>query len=489
MNRLMYCAAICALFVATSAARAAIIINEFSYDDIDAASGTDSREFVELYNNGPAAVDISGWILIGRDPTTVNPTTTVPAATSIAAGGYYVFANAGTLNLNQTLAANFLENDIESIEIRDAANVLQDAAMYETNKGMAGNLTGSGLPAEVGPGIFGNSQTWKAGNNAFASQGRFVDGRDTNNNGRDFGIRPSTPGSSNNSGFMTFYSPPDPTGQVVGTDVAGLTGAFVHARYIDPTVADTNNTNAIAPAPTTGNRAMIAWDMTGGGNGVTSNQVFSTTQGGFRISAYLDTRPLPQNNDGTVDVLGREESIYGIGGGDMLTNFSDLGGNLAIGPSTAPAADTALGTTGIAWVYEKSAVNGATPATEVLYLVDANDGGDSDVGGTAPLDWTILQTIDISGLASAWYDLGISVDALGNGVATFNGNTFNFTTSPNMHSGAFNIGYREGLTIQGQPNPAIPVALMRPPTFTVPEPGTLMLVALGLVSLGAWRRR
>jgi hypothetical protein len=40
-------------------ARAAIIINEFSYDD----GGTDDKEFVELYNNGGAAVDISGWTL------------------------------------------------------------------------------------------------------------------------------------------------------------------------------------------------------------------------------------------------------------------------------------------------------------------------------------------------------------------------------------------------------------------------------------------
>jgi hypothetical protein len=95
-------------------ARAAVIINEFVYDD----NSTDDREFVELYNSGPGAVDISGWTVIGRDVTTVNPSATIPAATILPAGGYYVLSNVGVLNSNQTVAANFLENDIESIELR-----------------------------------------------------------------------------------------------------------------------------------------------------------------------------------------------------------------------------------------------------------------------------------------------------------------------------------------------------------------------------------
>jgi hypothetical protein len=489
MRRIMNCAAICALFFAPLSARAAIIINEIAYDDIDAVSGTDSREYVELYNNGGSAVDISGWTLIGRDVTTVNPSAVVPAATSIAAGGFYVFANTGTLNVNQVVAANFLENDIESIEIRDAANVLQDAAIYESNKGMSGNLVGSGLPAEVGPGIFGNSQSWKVGNNTLVSLARYVDGRDTNNNGRDFGLRPSTPGTSNHgAGLITLYSPPDPTGQTVGTDVAGLTGSFVHAKYIDPTVVDANNPNAIPAAPITGNRAIIAWDSSGGGNNVTSNQTFGTTQGAFSIYAYLNTSPLPQQtSSAAANIFGSELTSYGIGSGDALLNLTDLGGNVPITAATLPAADTANGLTGVHWVYERTAVNGATPATAFLYLVDANDGGDADVGGNTPLDWTILQAIDISGLASNWFTLGINIDALGNGVATFNGNNYAFTTSTNLHSSAFNAGYRENLNLLTD---VTPDALMRPATFTiVPEPSALALVMLGFISLGVWRRR
>lgn len=488
MSRFKWCAVLCAcLLMPKLAFSGPIVINEVAYDD----TGTDDREFVELYNGGAAPVDISGWILIGRDPTTVNPTTTVPAATILAPGAFYVFGNANVLNANQTLAVNFLENDNESVEIQDSTGALQDALIYESNKGMNGNLSGSGLPAEVGPGYFGNHQTIDA--NAVApllgsvSIGRYVDGRDTNNNGRDFGLRPSTPGTSNNTGFMNFYSPPDATGQTVGTDVAGLTGSFVNARYIDPTVADTNNPNVIPPAPTTGNRAIVMWDPSGGGNGATSQKVFNTTQGGFRIYAYLDTTDQPQNfNASNVNFTGSEITIYGIGGGDALTNLTDLAGNIGLGAATLPAAETANGFTGVAWVYERTAISGSIAATQMLYLVDANDGGDADLGGNTPLDWTILQAIDISGLASNWFELGISVDALGNGVATFNGSDYAFVTSPSLHSGAFNVGYRENLQLGAD---GTPDAIMRPATFTIPEPGTLVLCLLGFaVSMVARRR-
>jgi hypothetical protein len=184
---------------------------------------------------------------------------------------------------------------------------------------------------------------------------------------------------------------------------------------------------------------------------------------------------------------GSEVSIYGLGGGDPLNNLTDLGGNIGLAPATLPQAESANGTTGIAWVYERTAISGTTPATQMLYLVDANDGGDADLGGNTPLDWIILQAIDISGLPSDWYELGIRIDALGNGVATFNGTQYPFTTTAGLHGGAFNVTYRENLQIGTDTTPD---ALLRPPTFTlVPEPGTLTLVAMALAACAARRRR
>jgi hypothetical protein len=358
-----------------------------------------------------------------------------------------------------------------------------DTVSYETNKGPVA------APQE-GPGIWSNTNSPDAAVvplNVTVSQGRFVNGEDTDNNGRDWGMRPSTPGTSNNTGGMSHFLPSVPPSAMVGASVPGITGTFVNPRYIDPTVADANNPNAIAPAPSSQNRAIVAWDPAGGANSVTTNLVFPTANSGFTIFAYLDTSDQPQNsNSSGTRFTGSEITIYGVGGGDPFANLTDLGGNIGLAPATLPAAESANGTTGIAWVYERTAINSGTAATQMLYLVDANDGGDSDLGGNTPLGWTILQTIDLSAMASDWYILSIDIDPLGNGVANFNGTNYLFTASAAYHGGAFNIQYRENLQIGSD---GTPDALLRPPTFTyVPEPGTLVLAAIGLCGLQARRR-
>ena len=84
-----------------SGSLAAIIINEVVYDD----GGTDDREFVELYNSGPAAVDISNWIVRNSDtvapPGDNNADHTIPAGTSLAAGDYYVIGMTGVLEVKK----------------------------------------------------------------------------------------------------------------------------------------------------------------------------------------------------------------------------------------------------------------------------------------------------------------------------------------------------------------------------------------------------
>jgi hypothetical protein len=138
-----------------NAARAQVVINEIGYDD----AGTDNLEFVEFYNAGASPIDISGWQFTPRDPTALNLDVTIPVSTSIPAGGYCVIGHAAVASVNQVITGDFLENDIESAEIRDSAGTLIDAVMYETNKGITGNLIANGLPAETGPGWFGNNGT------------------------------------------------------------------------------------------------------------------------------------------------------------------------------------------------------------------------------------------------------------------------------------------------------------------------------------------
>lgn len=460
-----------------SIAHGQVVINEFAYDD----GGTDDREFVELFNAGTTAVDIGNWKIGGRDTgATANPSATIAGGTMLAPGAYYVIANTGVLNVNQVVAINFLENDQESIELLDATGALVDAVAYEANKGIAFT---SGFASQVGPGIWGNNQASDIAGTPLVpsnSLGRFVDGRDTGNNGRDFGMRVATPGAANNPVNITQYVVPDLSAAAVGSAVPNYAYSYVPPRVIDPTVVDGNNLNAI-PALPGGGKAIIAWDPSGGGNGVAAGETFNTGQARFDIKAYFDTRDLPlMYNASNVTFRGTEMTVYGIGNGDGLGNFTDLSGLMT-------AADSANGTTGIAWIYEKVGETGTGlgDVSEKLYLVDANDGGDAGTGGVTPLDWTILATVDLSAVSSDWYDLGISIDANGNGTAYFNDQFFNFATT-GFHSGAFNVAYRENTQFGAD---GTPDAVLRPPTFAaVPEPGTA-LAGAALAALSTLRRR
>ena len=62
---------------------------------------TPNQQFVELYNAGKAAANVSGWQLqytsaaAGRSGTTITTLATLPSGTSIAPGGYYLIGGAG----------------------------------------------------------------------------------------------------------------------------------------------------------------------------------------------------------------------------------------------------------------------------------------------------------------------------------------------------------------------------------------------------------
>ncbi len=498
MNRLLCCVLIGVVFGLRANARADVVINEFVYDD----GSTDDREFVELYNNGLSPAGIGGWTLGGQDQVGPNSTVTITAGATINPGGFYVIGRTGVPNVNQIVtaagAAGFWENDSETLELRNAG-VLQDAVVYESNKGNTYQNNGghgvlpADVAAQVGPGIWGNNQSVDLPGTPLlssASLARYVDGRDTNNNGRDFGFRTSTPGAPNSPVTVTQYTPPDISSTPVGTELPNFAYCFTAPHVIDPSIADAYNPNPIPHAPSSANRAIVVGDSTSdGGNGVSASQTFATSQSKFDLYTYFDTRPLPTTaTNATVptnQLPGSEMTIYGIGGIDGLAGLTDIGGHVGV-------PDTANGTTGVAWVYEKVGLpnpnNPMGPGnlpSEMLYLVDAKDGGDAGLGGTRPIAWNVLASIDLSNFSSNWFHLGINIDALGNGVAQFGNQFFNFVTA--QQAGAFSVAYYNNIDSFSVPDR---MSIARPATFAaVPEPTTAVLGLLLAGSLSICRPR
>jgi hypothetical protein len=283
------------IVTAAAAAPAQVVINEFVYDD----TGTDSIEFVELYNAGPTPADISGFTVVGiNSPPSFDSLSTIPGApgsgtTVLAPGGFYVLGMSAVPNLNlDVTAAPDWQNSMEAIALRAAAGVIVDSVVYERNKATPVIAAGYGEPpfdgvsATSGGGIWSNCLSVEANGtdgggfasgaplNATFSWARLPDGRDTGDNETDFFLAVATPGAPNGSAgtvspaslpYVENFDAPD------GTVIPALGGSRSSMIVHDPAVADplgglaSANPSAIPPSPQ-GGRVGVFWSATGGQN-------------------------------------------------------------------------------------------------------------------------------------------------------------------------------------------------------------------------------
>jgi hypothetical protein len=450
-----------------------IVINELVEDEQDFETTDvvpDTREFVELYNAGATPVDLTGWSLgiWDLDTGAYGPVDVIPTGT-IAPGGYFVIGGAAVPNVNYSPAATELWDNTNNVfELRNSSNVLVDALGVETFRGVElANATqeqidqmnfGETAGATAKSGWWGQLESNNDGPdsnypNLPMSLGRYLDGRDNNVNGRDFGMLPATPGAKNNLTLVAAHEVTDVDTVAVGTVLRDdYYGSFKLPRVITPGTVDTYNPNSI-PASPQGGRAAIAWDETGGGNAVFSDEFTNK----FQLYAFIDPRPF---NNATANSTQSEATIYGIGttdplfgtpnSADLLTGQPGTGGNLT---------SSANGSTGLGWVIQRRTSNtaGTQSSAAVLQLVDFNDGGDG-VLADAP-DWDVIQTIDLTGQAQGWHSLSVDYDpATGDVTATYDNQTFEFDTVTGL-IGNFYIGYREGLPGASGSGSA------RPPTY------------------------
>ena len=291
---------VAAVGLAAANASAQIVINELVKEVRTAGSSSVSaepREFLELYNAGQTAVNLSNWSMVTTVGSTGNVITdTLPSGASIAPGDYFVIAVAGRAIANAdhyiTIgASDELFPDILNslVEIRDNNSALVDAVAFDTFRSPQLTTLTTEQSAQVGSGYWGQLISLNAAApNVPTSLSRYRDGKDSNNNGLDFGHLPMTPGAANTPASIGLYQPPNVDAVGVGTPLsAGLNASFVLPRVINPAVVDAVNPKVI-PASPHGGRAIMAWDETGGGNAIYTSGLAN----GFKLSAYIETAPI-----------------------------------------------------------------------------------------------------------------------------------------------------------------------------------------------------
>ena len=184
--------------ITVSAPMGGLVINEVDYDQ----PGTDTAEFVEIYNGTGAPVNLAGHalVLVNGSNNAVYGTIDLAPAGTLSAGQYLVVGNAavavpaGALKINT--ATTMQNGSPDGVALVDtAAGVLVDALSYEgsittvtiSSVGMVSLVEGTALPAAI-----------EDSGTAPGSLCRLPDGADTNDAAADWAFTAtSTPGAAN----------------------------------------------------------------------------------------------------------------------------------------------------------------------------------------------------------------------------------------------------------------------------------------------------
>jgi len=133
-----------------------VVFSEIMYHPVDEADYVDNHEFIELYNRTDAAVDLSGWQLIGGIQYTF------PSGTSIAAKSYLVLAKnkaaltaVSSYKLGASDVAGEYQGDLDNggaaIKLIDNTSTTIDSVQYDV-----------GFPWPIGADGLGADDEWLA---------------------------------------------------------------------------------------------------------------------------------------------------------------------------------------------------------------------------------------------------------------------------------------------------------------------------------------
>lgn len=196
---------------------AAIVINEIDYDQ----AGTDTAEFIELFNSGVSALSLDNYSVdLVNGATSSSYRTINLTGFSINAGGYFVMCGDAALVANcdysfTTTNGWFQNGSPDAVALYDNNSLLQDSLSYE------GTLI---------PFTEGNALSVSDNNTDIVSIARITDGVDSNDNDADFKPGCITPGSANIMGSgdcsaLDVSAVPVPAAAwLFGSGLAGLLG-------------------------------------------------------------------------------------------------------------------------------------------------------------------------------------------------------------------------------------------------------------------------
>jgi cysteine-rich repeat protein len=179
-----------------------LVINEVDYDQ----SGTDSAEFIELYNGTGGPIDMAGYKLyfVNGSGNAVYLTVDLTSAGTLPAGGFLVVADtgvtgipAGALVVNFVAASNNIQNGSPDgvALVNTTTNLLVDSLSYE------GAMTAAIIPNLGTVSLVHGNATAVADDNNSPNAGalcRFPDGSNTSDDATDWHLcKTPTPGAVN----------------------------------------------------------------------------------------------------------------------------------------------------------------------------------------------------------------------------------------------------------------------------------------------------
>ncbi|MEZ4316766.1 MAG: lamin tail domain-containing protein [Myxococcota bacterium] len=184
------------------AAQGAVVINEFEADPAGADGG---YEWIELYNDGAAPVDVSGWT-IQKATNTYSTVFTFDPGVSIPAGGYVVIGEASVVGVDyyapSVLGMGNASSSGDAIRLVDGGGTPVDTVVYGPDNADAFLDDTGAIATNIAPRPVSG-----------VSLARQPNGSDTNASGNDFVVAAfSTLGESNDAALPSC----DPVGAAPG---------------------------------------------------------------------------------------------------------------------------------------------------------------------------------------------------------------------------------------------------------------------------------